>query len=257
MSSKASARLSPSLRALISLIFPFGGSVLFSAIAGGSAAGSANRLGEIALQLSGAGLTCLLLGQNWYGLQGLGLRGRRPLYAGIGFAVLPWLAFLVVRFFTVQVSAYGSEGTGRIFVHLLLFEGFCVQLWAFGFFFRGVADWRGPLTAAVGGGALFGLVAYLFFQESFLQQQTFLLTIRSLLYFSVWGVLYGIIRLRTGSILGMIIVQAMHGWTAWHLMAPPSPLPDAELGNLYLISTALYVLLIWRLWPKSVEDYRV
>jgi hypothetical protein len=206
--------------------------------------------------LLGLGFASLLLGVGWYRRDGLGIRGHRALYAGIGFASLAWLAFLVVRFVTVSVT--GINGTFGYLLYLLVFEAFCTQLWAFGLVFRSVADWRGPLTAAVVGGLLFALAGVLFFAES-----TSLITgdagapLAGVLYFIVWGILYGIIRLRTGGILGTVIVQAMQSWTAWQLLLPANPPDPGQLRNLYLISSALYAVLIWRLWPRRESDFRV
>jgi hypothetical protein len=201
--------------------------------------------------LAAAVITSWLLGLRWYGIRGMGLRGHRPLYAGIGFAVLGWLAFLFARYVTVDVAKYVDTGLGRVFIYLLFYEAFAVQLWTFGLFFHTVADWRGPLTAAVSSGFLFGAVAYLFFQESFIASPG------AILYFAIWGILYGLIRLRTGSLLGIAIIQAMHSLTAWQLLKPPDPPAANQLWNLYLLSSLLYIVLIWRLWPKRQEDYRV
>jgi hypothetical protein len=236
-------------RVVLALIGPVVAALLISLWAALPAAADAPF--RPALPLAALGIVSWLAGLRWYRLAGLGLRGHRPLYAGIGFAALPWLVFLVTRFFTVAISGFGSDQTGQLFVYLLLFEAFALQLWTFGLVFRAVADWRGPLTAAFAGGLLFGLAGFLIFQESFVQ------TVPSLLYFLVWGVLYGLIRLRTGSILGIVIVQAMHSLTSWDTLLPfATPAPN-ELHILYLITTLLYLLLIWRLWPKEEEDYRV
>lgn len=237
-------------RTLFSLVLPVIGLLLLPVMAGRPAEGDSQQ-NATALQLAGAGLVAWFVGLAWYGLRGLGLRGHRPLYAGIGFAALGWLAFLLARFVTVEVSEFNRAETGRTFIYLLLFEAFCSQLWTFGLFFRSAAEWRGPLTAAVAGGVLFGLVAFLFFQEAFVS------SLFSLLYFVAWGIFYGLVRLRTGSILGMVIVQAMHSLTAWRLMRPPESLAPAELTNLYLVAIAVYAILTWRLWPKKEEDYRV
>jgi hypothetical protein len=186
----------------------------------------------------------------------MGLRGHRALYAGIGFAVLGWLAFFIVRFATVAGEIVNMPNSGQTFLYLLLFEAFSTQLWAFGLFFRAVSDWRGPLTAAIASGILFGTVAFLLFEESF-DYDSWQTMLPAFFYFVVWGILYGIIRLRTGGLLGMVIVQALHSWTAWQLLAPVNQPASSQLGNLYLISTVLYLIIIWRLWPKKEEDYRV
>jgi membrane protease YdiL (CAAX protease family) len=140
---------------------------------------------------------------------------------------------------------------GRFFLYFLLFEAFAVQLWAFGLLFRGLADWRGPLTAAITGGVLFGAVSSQFFDEAFLD------TITSLLYFTVWGIFYGLIRLRTSSLLGTTLVQAFQSLTTWHILLPEAQPDVAQLHNLYLLASTLYLLFIWRLWPHEEDDYRV
>jgi membrane protease YdiL (CAAX protease family) len=251
MSEQVNSSLSPLVRFILALLLPIGGAVLFSLLVGGTATLSVETQNDRALRFAGIGLASWFIGWRWYGLKGLGLRGGRPLTAGIGFATLAWLAFMLVRFVTVEVAAYGSPGGGRTFIYVLLFEALCTQLWVYGLFFRSVADWRGPLTAAISSGILFGAVAFLFFQESFASMAS------GLLYFVVWGVVYGMIRLRTGSFLGPVIVQALQSWTAWYVMAPADPINTTELRNLYLISSVTYLIIIWRLWPKQESDYRV
>ena len=250
MSQKPPPSLPPLPRVILSLLLPLAGALVFNLIATGSAQLGGDEPGEIVLQLAGAGLVSWLLGMVWYGLPGTGLRLGRPLYAGIGFAVLAWIIFLVLRL-TVEVDSYGGSDSGRSFFYLLIFEAFCVQLWTYGLFFRSVADWRGPLTAAVSSGILFGAIAFLFFQESFTTMPS------SLLYFAAWGVLYGIIRLRTGSLLGTVIIQAMQSFTGWQVMVPKDPPDSTQLRILYLAASALYAVIIWRLWPKEEDDYRV
>ncbi|MEW5987714.1 MAG: CPBP family glutamic-type intramembrane protease [Chloroflexota bacterium] len=235
----AGARLNPPL-----------GAILISNIIGGLAAGQAGGRGPMAVLLGGLGLISWFIGLRWYGLPGMGLRGRRPLFAGIGFAALGWLVFLLSRFW-VEIVAVGSGETGRAFVYFLLFEAFSVQLWAFGLVFRTVAGWRGPMTAVLVSAAVFGLVAFLTFEESYVPAAG------ALFYFLVWGFLYGLIRLRTGSLMGMVLVQAMQSLTAWHVFVPAAPPDPAQLQRLYFSSAMLYLVLIWRLWPKVKEDYRI
>lgn len=251
MSQESAPSLPPSTRVILALLIPIAGAAIFGLLIGGNASLLAGDQGTLALLFAGLGLASWFVGWRWYRLSGLGLRGGRPLTAGIGFATLIWLAFLLVRFVTVEVAAYGTPDGGRTFIYTLLFEAFCIQLWVYGLFFRSVADWRGPLTAAISSGILFGAAAFLLFQESFASMAS------SLLYFVVWGIAYGIIRLRTGSLLGTAIVQALQIWTAWYVMAPTDPINTTELRNMYLIASGVYLITIWRLWPKEESDYRV
>jgi hypothetical protein len=244
MLDRSNSWTSPGSRVALSLALPIFGALIFSFLVSRS-------LDFSNLILAGLGVFSLIIGVRWYGLPGMGLRGGRPLYAGIGFATLGWISFLVVRFLTVEFSAFGSPDSGNVFIFFLLFEAFAVQLWTFGLVFHSLADWRGPLTAAVFGGILFGAVALLLF----LEPST--LAPSSLLYFPLWGVFYGVIRLRTGSLLGPVIVQALQSWTAWILLAPIQSIDTAQLRNLFLISSILYLIFIWRLWPKKEGDYRV
>lgn len=204
-----------------------------------------------AVLLTGIGVSAWLLGLRWYGMRGMGMRGGRPLYSSIGFAVLGWSAFLILRFIFPEIRGFGPPGSGQAFLYLLLFEAFAVQIWTFGLFFHAAADWRGPLTAAIASGILFGITATLLFQEAFVP------TLAATLQFVMWGVLYGVIRLRTGSLLGTILVQALQSFTAWVVMVPLTPFNDTQMQYLYLTAAAAYAIIIWRLWPKSTEDYRV
>ncbi len=249
MNNEASAE--SGLRLLWSVVLPLVGALVFSFIAVRQVTVNPDDQGLLAIQAVGAALTSWYLGWRWYGLTGLGLRGGRPLFAGIGFATLGWLALLIVRFFTVTVAEFGSPDAGRMFVFLLLFEAFCVQIWVFGLFFRAVAGWRGPLTSAVASGILFAAVGYILFQESEYA------SISGILFFTLWGIFYGIISLRTGSFLGTVIVQGLQSWTVWTVMVPESLIDPGELRNLHLIMSLVYLILIWRLWPKKAADYRL
>ncbi len=211
-------------------------------------------VGQVPL-LAVLGLVSWFMGLAWYGLDGLGLQGRRPLFAGIGFATLAWVPFIVLRFLLVALNPDTPIGrgsfAGQAFFYMLLFEAFAVQVWVFGLVFRSLAEWRGGLTAACGSGILFGMVAFTLFYESFVANMG------SLLYFMVWGIVYGLIRLRTGSILGIVLVQALHSFTTWVIFLPEAQPDGAQLQNLYLAANAVYLLVIWRLWPQQQEDYRV
>jgi hypothetical protein len=205
------------------------------------------------LLLAGAGAASLILGLRWYGLPQLGLRGRRPLYASIGFATLGWVVYILARVVVVasDQQLVVSPTLGQDFVYLLLFEALALQLWSFGLLFRSAADWRGPLTAAISGGLVFGLVGFVFFVEAFANN------FQSLLFFLVWGLFYGLIRLRTGSIVGTVIVQAMQSLTTWYILLPEAEPQATELQLLYAIVATFFVIFVWRLWPKDDDDYRV
>lgn len=240
------------VRVTIAFLVPAAIFVLIGLLTGSlDTALSTNRQSLLAPMLGGLGIASWFLGLRWYGLAEMGLRGRRPLFAGIGFAALAWIGFLVLRFVFIDILGFGPAGSGQAFIYLLLFEAFAVQLWVFGLLFRTLAGWRGPLTAAVGSGIIFGAMATLVFQESFI------ITVSSLLYFLVWGILYGIIRLRTGSILGILLVQALQSFTAWVVMVPQLPPIVTQFQSLYLFATVFYLVIIWRLWPKEEGDYRV
>lgn len=244
-------------RVFLSLIYPVIGAILLqtviSVVSGAPATLVPEEQAGVALLLAGAGAVSVVLGMRWYGLRGLGLRGGRPLYAGIGFAALGWVVYLAARFFVVgsQQDILVSPTFGRDFVYLLFFEALALQLWAFGLLFRSIADWRGPLTAAVSSGLAFGVVGFLFFEESFVEDWN------SFLFFLVWGLFYGLIRLRAGSIIGIVIVQAMQSLTTWHILLPVAEPQLAQLRLLYAITATFYVIFIWRLWPSEEEDYRV
>lgn len=246
-----------STRVFLALILPIIGGFLLqtlvSIVSGAPATIVPDEQRGVALLLAGAGAVSLVLGLRWYGLRELGLRGGRPLYASIGFAALGWVVYIIARFFVVgsQQDILVSPTFSRDFVYLLFFEALALQLWVFGLLFRSVADWRGPLTAAVSGGLAFGVVGFLFFEEAFADD------LNSILFFLAWGLFYGLIRLRAGSIVGIVIVQAMQSLTTWHILLPVAEPQPSELRLLYAITATFYVIFIWRLWPGEEADYRV
>ena len=248
MSKKQQAVALPAnVRTTLSLLVPL---TLAMIAISTQADGGANN----ALPLGVAGVVAWLMGMIWfrYGPEGLGLRGGRPWFGGGGFAVIAWVIFLILRFFLVQIDEQLPElGAGRQFIYLLIFEAFVVHLWVYGLFFRSVADWRGGVSAALASGVLFGVVAYYTFQENFLG------TIPAFLFFIAWGVFYGIVRLRSGSILGLVMIQPMQSLTAWFLFPVIPDVPPDTLHMFYMAMTVIYLVLIWRLWPKTLEDYRV
>ena len=237
---KARTSLPVHIRILLTLLLPFALILILG-----------NQEGSNAPILGGIGVASWFLGLFWYGLPGMGLRGGRPLFAGIGFATLGWLGFLLFRFSFISLNLDAAD-SGRSFVYLLLFEAFAMQLWAFGLLFRGLAEWRGGLTSAIGSGIAFGAVAFVLFQEAYVSD------IPSFIYFMVWGIFYGIIRLRTGSFLGAMLIQTLHTFSVWVALGPlPVLTPPDRLPTVYLLSGLVYLVVIWRLWPKEEADYRV
>ncbi len=259
-------------RAVLAIGLPPAVALLVGIISGSLAAPvPAGELPNAAPVFAALGITSWLIGLRLYGVRGMALRGGRPLFAGIGFAVLAWVVVLIGRFLPmlpqanfnesgqavveialhIQVMAIQSAGAGRAFTYLLLFEAFATQLWAFGLVFRALADWRGGLTAAIAGGILFGAVGYLLFRESFVPG------LPALLYFLAWGIVFGLIRLRTGSILGPILVQALQSFTAWFVFQPPQDLEETGIQTVYVVVAGLFAIIIWRLWPRRESDYRI
>lgn len=251
--SKRGEALPPAIRVAIALFVPAIAAILISIFTGNLvSAEAANSRATTAVWLGSAGLTSWIIGMIWYGIPGMGIRTKRPLFASVGFAVMGWVAYLIFHFVWIELAGFGPAGSTQSFIYLLLFEAFATQVWTFGLVFRALSDWRGPLTAAVGSGLLFGMIAFLFFQESFFG------SITSLIYFSMWGVFYGIIRLRTGSLLGTVVIQAMQSFTAWVVMVPAQVPPnEASMQMVYFLTSLAYLIFIWRLWPKEVSDYRV
>ena len=234
-------------RIILAFIVPIAGALLLSTLAGGLSTESGRSQAPL---FAGLGVAAWFLGLRWFGLAGMGLRGGRPLFAGIGFATLGWVAFLLFRMLFVSSETLDNAG-GSAFMYVLLFEAFALQVWTFGTLFHAIADWRGPLTAAISSGIVFGAVATLLFQEAFVSSWD------AMIYFVVWGIFYGVIRLRTGSILGVIIIQTMQTFTGWLVLLPVLPPDPSEMMSFYLLTIAAYLIFIWRLWPKVEEDYRV
>lgn len=239
---------SPLSRVILALLVPIALATFFSSFA---ARNLTDSRAMIAPFLGMLGASSWFLGIRWYGLPGMALRGGRPLFASIGFASLGWLALFLARLYFVDSVGIGSTGAGLMFFHLIVFEAFCVQLFAFGPFFRNVADWRGPLTAALAGGVLFAFIGLFYFGEPHE------LTGAAAFYFVAWGILYGFIRLRTGSILGSVIIQAVQGFTTWFVLLPPATLDLYWLNWMHGVVGVIFIVITWRLWPKTEEDYRV
>lgn len=241
----------PHIRAAVSLFVPPLVAVIVLGVVANLTGISTDSQQGLVVLLGGTGIAGWIMGSVWYGFAGMGLRGGRPLFASAGFAVISWVAMIIIRFFYVDSSITTTGGVGLAFVYLLVFEAFLVQTWLFGVFFRSMADWRGPLTAAIFSGLLFAITGFLFFQESFEASPL------AAVYFAAWGVYYGLIRLRAGSYLGTALVQAFQSLTAWYILLPVDQPPPGSLNVLYIGMTIVYAILIWRLWPSEESDYRV
>lgn len=238
--------VSPFVQVLIALWAPLVTAVVINAVTR-SYSQQANQAPILAMM----GLAGWFVGVFFYRLDGLALKGGRPLFAGIGFATLGWVLFVVLRAILLPIEPE-IAGSTRAFIYILLFESFAVQLWTFGTLFRAVSGWRGPLTAAIIGGVLFAATAVVLFQHSYGDQAL------TLIYYVTWGIFYGIIRLRTGSIIGPILIQALQTFTTWVALGPLATHANPQsLFWLYGISTAFLLIFIWRLWPKTTSDYRV
>ena len=248
MSSKRQTPSPPPLlnRVVLALIGPLAAATLIA-----SFATNQESRASIALFLAVLGVVSGLLGWRWYSLPEIGLRGGRPLFAGIGFAVMAWVIVFLARLYFVDSQGLGSTGAAAQFLHLLLFEALCVQLFAFGTFFRAVVDWRGPLTAAIAAGIVFAFMGLVYFAEPFGSN------LFALFYLVAWGVLYGMIRLRTGSFLGIVTIQAVQAFTTWFVLLPPVEPAVTWLNWMHGVVGLLFIVIIWRLWPKTEEDYRV
>lgn len=238
--------LSAEVSTLLAFAVPLAAALLI-----GSLTGSFNSGAGRAPVLAALGLASWFLGLTLFGMPSLGLRGGRPLFAGIGFATLGWVVFIILRAVLIPIDPQPT-GSTRAFIYFFLFEAFALQLWAFGLLFRAVADWRGPLTATIAGGIVFSAAAILLFQNIVSSSPI------TLIYYIAWGIFYGIIRLRTGSLVGPVIIQALQSFTAWVALGGMPPETDVtQLHWVYGLSTIAYALFIWRLWPKEESDYRV
>lgn len=237
-------------RVLVALLGPALAGLVVAWLTGLLAAGAASSTNHAPI-LAAAGLAAWFIGLAFYGLPALGLKGGRPLFAGIGFATMGWVTFLVCRALFIPINPEVA-GSTRAFIYMLLFEAFALQIWTFGLLFRAVADWRGALTAAAVSGVVFSTVGFLLFQN------VYTATLITLIYYTTWGFFYGIIRLRTGSLLGMVIIQALQTFTTWVVLGGmPPDTAVSQLQWVYALSAGAMALFIWRLWPKAESDYRV
>ena len=238
-----SKKSNANVRLMLALIWP----IIFGAIAHSMLNGSSIVAAfPFAPALCGLGITAYLLGRRWYTNDELGLRTGRPMMAGAGFAFLGWISLFLARLIYAGFAKMGSD-LGSIYLYLLFCEALCAQLWVFGLFFRVMSDWRGGIAATWWSALLYGLVAFQLFAEAYNLPKVMLL------YFIIWGMLYAIIRLRTGSWLGTVLIQSIQTLTVWHLFPAVTP----AFSWIYGMSGLLYLVLIWRLIPKFASDLRV
>lgn len=248
---------------VVAIGVPLFGAVVFGQVVIGLSGAATGSLASSSIILAGLGLISMVYGMRKYGSEGMGLRGGRPMFAGSGFAFLGWVAILITRiiFIAIDEGSMLVEPLSPIFFYLLFFEAFAVQLWAFSLVFKSVSDLWGGLTAAVVSGLLFAGVAFFFFQEARFLEPLFVsawLTVVAIIYLATWGIMYGMIRLRTGSILGIVLVQAMQSLTVWELIPPFEIINESNYKPLFFTVTGvLYAVLIWRLWPTELDDYRI
>ena len=246
----------------IALGVPLLGSILLGQAVISLTGAPGDSLSRSSIILAGLGIISMYYGMQKYKVAGMGLRGGRPLFAGAGFAFLGWIALFILRFIYIDTDANAlNQPLFSIFAYLLLFEAFALQIWTFSLVFKAVSTVYGGLTAAVVSGLAFAAIGFYFFQESFYLNQVFTsfwLVAIGILYMAAWGVFYGIVRLRTGSILGIVLIQAMQSLTVWELVPPFEFVNESNLNPLfYTIAGIIYAVLIWRLWPKELDDYRI
>ncbi len=246
----------------IAIVVPLLGSLLLGQAVAAITGASSESLSRSSIILAGLGIISMYYGMQKYGTPGMGLRGGRPMFAGAGFAFMGWVAVIVLRFIYIAVDENAlNQPLFSVFTYLLLFEAFALQVWAFSLIFKAVSNVYGGLTAAIVSGLAFAGTGFYFFQESFFLNQVFTsgwLIVVGILYMAAWGVFYGMVRLRTGSILGIVLVQAMQSLTTWELIPPFEFVNESNLNPLfYSLAGIIYAVLIWRLWPKELDDYRI
>ncbi|MEM8862869.1 MAG: hypothetical protein AAGD96_31550 [Chloroflexota bacterium] len=223
---------------------------------------STNGISRSSIILGSIGLISMFYGMQKYKTVGMGLRGGRPLFSSAGFAFMGWVGVLICRLFFVEIDPNAlNQPLFSIFFYLLLFEAFAVQVWAFSLVFKSVADAYGGVAAAIASGLAFANVAFFYFQEiAFLSpviNNSGWILVLTVFYVLTWGIFYGMVRLRTGSILGIVLVQAMQSLTAWELIPPLPVLDNTNFNSLFFIMIGIYGILIWRLWPKELSDHRI
>lgn len=237
----------PYIGVLVAFLFPVVGGLLFAFGFGNQFLGVEAFNGITTAFFLGVAAVTIFIGRRRLGWSGLGFRGGRPMFAGLGFAFLGWVVSLIARFVSIGLGSVGS-GLGVIFLYLFIIEGICLHVWCFGLLFYELSQWRNPLTAALMSGLVFGFFAQIFFREALPDQRI------GIVYFMALGVMYGIIRLRTGSWFGIALIQALQSLTLWHLITPSEPI---QLGYFYGIAVLGYIIITWRLLPKQESDFRV
>ncbi len=92
---KYGAALSPAMRTAVALLAPAIVAIFVSQLTGNFfIATPSNDRAATAVILGTIGLTSWIIGVLWYGIPGLGMRTKRPLFASVGFAVMGWVAYL-------------------------------------------------------------------------------------------------------------------------------------------------------------------
>ena len=104
---KYGAAISPGMRTIVALLAPAIVAIFVSQLTSGFfIANPSNDRATTAVILGTMGLTSWVIGVLWYGIPGLGVRTKRPLFASVGFAVMGWVAYLIFHFFWLNLHHY-------------------------------------------------------------------------------------------------------------------------------------------------------
>ncbi|HMT21886.1 MAG TPA: hypothetical protein PKE20_11695, partial [Promineifilum sp.] len=108
-------------RAIVAIVLPPAVALAVGVISGSLfAPRAAGDLTNAAPVFAALGVAAWFVGLRFYGMRGLALRGGRPLFAGIGFAVLAWVAVLIGRFLPMLPQA-GFNESGQAVVEIALY----------------------------------------------------------------------------------------------------------------------------------------
>ena len=117
MSTKQQSLPPAHLRVLVSLLLPLVLAIIFSTLVGNRLEFTADGLIGPSIFLGTIGLSSWFIGQGWYGIKGMGIRGGRPMFAGAGFAFLGWVALLIFRFYFIESEPEINSGISAEFIY--------------------------------------------------------------------------------------------------------------------------------------------